>query len=922
VFADKLYAVFGILFLDGKLLVHHAPRFSVFDDAGAVGTNRVDLIHTTNPAPWGSSSRGKSQINDHVPAGIRLGMDGYLYMVFGDKGLYGMVGRDGRRIDLPIGGLLRMRPDATAMEIFATGFRTVLNPVLNAKDEIFIYDNDDHKRIYKVAVGHVIDGGYYGYPWDHRPPLPEYVLPMGVRAYPAGAPTASVLYEEDALPDEYRGNVFICDWGRQDVRRLRLERDGATYRAAEEQVILKDEVGTFRPTGIALAPDGKSLYIGDWQHTGWREDVPVGRLLKLTYAGKTNPEPKPDWFAQAAETGATDATVPMLTAALAHPARSVRMVAQRRLAECGVDAVEPLRNLLADSSAPPHQRWHAVWTLDAIDGGTRARATILNLLTDADLSVRMQAMRQLGTRRVAEAVGPLVQHLDSPHAAERRQAAAALGRIGAAEAIEELQLLLADEDRFVRCSAFVALNRIGRSVPQTWEAIVSGLASDDAEIRRGTQFALRETYDERLVGQLGRVLMNQDWSADARLAAAESLFALHRQPEPWDGLWWRLGPLGYFEDVVEGRPRLPRPREWDGTDAVTAALRTALAADDLPMRLAAINHLIERPDEGFTGNLIGRFREATQPVERAAVLEALGNSPSPDADALMVDVLQDKDADPVVLTAAVNAIDVRTGDEGRRALEQLAIGELPISLQIAVLHSLGRFRSPSSTPAVLASLTHPDASLRRTAADVLAHTGGPDAEHALLAALDDADLDVRRAVIRSLGALQTRAAIPRLLRAIDKEETRYEAALALAQMPDASAIDVYLAGMAGKNAVLRRACAGAIRTLGGEVLPLLLQRHRDERLPTLVVEQLRTIYADAQGVALLFPSARDQLRPEDYAAHAASSAGDPERGKSLFHDVRGLNCVACHAAGGSSTAQGGPDLAHIASKYRRAELIE
>ena len=167
VFADQVYVAFSMEYIDGKLYVHHCPRFSVFtDDGGDAARARTDLITTTNPAPWGSPVRGKNQINDHIPAGFQLAMDGFLYIAVGDKGVHGLVGRDGRRLELPLGGLIRMRPDGTGAEVYATGFRTVLNPAIDAQDEIFLYDNNDHLNIYKTAVGHIVDGGYYGYPWD------------------------------------------------------------------------------------------------------------------------------------------------------------------------------------------------------------------------------------------------------------------------------------------------------------------------------------------------------------------------------------------------------------------------------------------------------------------------------------------------------------------------------------------------------------------------------------------------------------------------------------------------------------------------------------------------------------------------------------------------------------------------------------
>src|SRR5688572_30845639 len=105
VFAEKLYAVFGLQYLDGKLYVHHTPRFSVFTDDDGVGKDRVDLIETTHPNPAGAG------FNDHIPSHCRLAMDGYLYVSVGDKGLYGAAGKDGKTAQIHGGGVFRIRPD-------------------------------------------------------------------------------------------------------------------------------------------------------------------------------------------------------------------------------------------------------------------------------------------------------------------------------------------------------------------------------------------------------------------------------------------------------------------------------------------------------------------------------------------------------------------------------------------------------------------------------------------------------------------------------------------------------------------------------------------------------------------------------------------------------------------------------------------
>ena len=84
VFADKLWSVMGLEWVDGTLYVVHAPYLSAFRDTDGDGKadERVDLITGLGP-----KLPGLGGINDHIAAGIRLGMDGFLYIAVGDKGI-------------------------------------------------------------------------------------------------------------------------------------------------------------------------------------------------------------------------------------------------------------------------------------------------------------------------------------------------------------------------------------------------------------------------------------------------------------------------------------------------------------------------------------------------------------------------------------------------------------------------------------------------------------------------------------------------------------------------------------------------------------------------------------------------------------------------------------------------------------------
>src|SRR5688572_15469340 len=292
VFAEGLYAVFGIQYLDGKLYVHHTPRFSVFTDDHGVGKDRVDLIECTNPKP-------APGFNDHIPSNCRIAMDGYLYISTGDKGIYGAAGKDGKTAEIYGGGIARMRPDGTDLEVVSTGTRNHLDVAVTDEDELFTYDNTDDGHGWWTRVTHMVDGGFYGYPWDYKPRRPYTLWMMG--DYGGGSGCASIAYNEDALPEKYRGNLFLSDWARKEVLRLEIARDGATWKIVSTEKFLTGGGGDFRPLGLAVSPDGMSLYVCDWNYGGWvAKGKQTGRLIKATYTGGASlAAPKPAWFVPA-----------------------------------------------------------------------------------------------------------------------------------------------------------------------------------------------------------------------------------------------------------------------------------------------------------------------------------------------------------------------------------------------------------------------------------------------------------------------------------------------------------------------------------------------------------------------------------------------------------------------------------------------
>ena len=107
VFAEKLWCVKGLEWVDGTLYVVHAPFLSALRDRDGDGKadERVDLMTGLGPKPPGFDG-----LNDHIASGIRLGMDGFLYIAVGNKGIPRGVGKDGRTIQL---ARRRRDPDQT-----------------------------------------------------------------------------------------------------------------------------------------------------------------------------------------------------------------------------------------------------------------------------------------------------------------------------------------------------------------------------------------------------------------------------------------------------------------------------------------------------------------------------------------------------------------------------------------------------------------------------------------------------------------------------------------------------------------------------------------------------------------------------------------------------------------------------------------
>ncbi len=623
-FAERLHAVMGLEWVDDALYVVHAPYLSSFRDTDGDGRadERNDLVRGLGP-----DVPAFNGINDHIASGLRLGMDGYLYVAVGDKGIPRAIGTDGSAIRMRGGGVIRVRPDGTGLEVVSTGERNPLSVALGDTDEIFTYGNDDDSKRWPNSLTHHIVGGHYGYPYDFLA-APDRALPI-LDGSIGGAGAQGLCYNEVGLGDRFRGNLFFCDWGRGAVVRYRVARAGGTYRVEDREFIVRrGTLGDFRPFSLAVGDRGRCLYLVNWACNGFLEaGAERGRLFRLTYSGG----------------GRADSPSGVggdLVASLDHRARSARMAAQRALAAMGPPAegilVERLRR-----RDPGPGRLHALWALDAIDT-TSARAAVRAALDDPDVDLRTQAVRSAGIRRDRQARCGLVRLLGDASATVRREAAIALGRLGDAAAEAPLLATLGDRDAFVDWSVRRAIRQIG--------------VGDGARLREALGDPVRRESAIRLCDEWWSVtvvralVMALDDAEDPRWRArlVATLAGVYRTYPEWTGHWWGPNPL------AGERPR--KARDWDaaGMSAVLEGLSARLDDAEPSVRREAIVGLIAAGPAG-SGALrlaIDRERDAPDLALIARGLGELRDRPSVPALArLLRDECRSDDARDAALTA-------------------------------------------------------------------------------------------------------------------------------------------------------------------------------------------------------------------------------------------------------------------------------
>ncbi len=529
------------------LYVMHPPFLTAYhDDQGTGVANRQEDLITGLGFPL--SARGA----DHTINGIRLGIDGWIYIACGDYGAALATGRDGRSLSLRGGGILRVRPDGSGLETVVKGTRNILAVAIAPTLDLFTRDNTNDGDDWNDRLSFNPFGAQMGYPTLFRNFADETIPTM--IDYGGGSPVGAIFIDEPVLPKAWAHGFYSVEWGRNEIDLHPLTHDGATWKADTRKFM-----SMTRATDLEV--DGKgNLYAASLDGATFTYNGPVvGYVVRLRPKGLQAPTP-PDF---------KKLTPAQLVEAIGSGSGVWRLAAQREFLSRGAAAGGP-EGLVQVAAQNPNlgARVAALFTLRQAFG-VKSIPLIRNFLAQDDL--REYALKAIADSANPASVGaeipvaPFLEALKDTNPRVRLQAVTALGRSGRVEVADALLPHTADPDYTVAHIAVHALRWLKAS-----DASLRALDQSSLAVRKGALRVLQALYEPDVVQGLISRLATAD--PELRRGVFQALCRLDTQEAPYTGLnmWWGTRP--------DTSGPLYLPIRWELSDTIETALRGRLEA--------------------------------------------------------------------------------------------------------------------------------------------------------------------------------------------------------------------------------------------------------------------------------------------------------------------------------------------------------
>ena len=411
----KVYVLHNT-FADGKVENQHLSVLVDEDQDGVADGPPKFLVRNIGNPPH-LQGRG----TDHSTNGIRLAIDGWIYISIGDFGFIDATGTDGTKLSMLGGGVVRVRPDGTGLETFIHGTRNVYDVAIDPFMNVYSRENTNDGVGWWIRFSHYIQSGEYGYPslytnfaHDMLPALSEHG---------GGSGTGALYLQEPSWPAPFNNQPLMADWGRRKVIIHEVIPNGASFTD-----VPKDFLGVGQVSDLDVDGSGR-MYVADWDGAGYKGNKSKGLVHRVVPEG---------WKYVPYTSVAKDSDQELLRK-MSSASAVARVDAQQEMLRRGpVPFAKPLNSLALDKSALLEGRVAAIYTLSQL-GGIEALSTLAQLTKDE--TIREHAIRCMADQKHIAAkadVNLVAKALQDTNPRVQVAAAVALGRIGKLEAAHAL----------------------------------------------------------------------------------------------------------------------------------------------------------------------------------------------------------------------------------------------------------------------------------------------------------------------------------------------------------------------------------------------------------------------------------------------------------------------------------------------------
>lgn len=532
-------------FVGDTLYLIHPPFLSSFRDTNGDGVADEKKTLVTGLGGGIEHPRGA----DHTTNGVRMGIDGWLYISVGDFGTFPAKGTDGSSYALQGGGVLRVRPDGSGLEPYALMVRNICDTAISPELDLFSRDNTNDGKGWNTRFHHYTALGDHGYPRLYQNFADEAIKPLA--DYGGGSGTGALWLDEPGFPAEFTNALFSTDWTTGNVLYHPWKREGASF-SVEQKVFEKT------PHAIDIDVDGNSrLYLADWRNGGYNyagPGKPVGMIHQVVYPG----------LPAAKYVDVTKADDAALVKLLSSASAVQRLETQRELLKRGRKPVfaEQIFAMAGDASQSVAVRTAAIFTFKQLYGpeSTKFLAELAG-----DPAVAEQVLRAMADVPAELADVPQKPYLDALTSSNPRVVLQALVGLKRLKAKDATSAIFAASRGWKDEGVSPRLRHTAMQAVVSLENVPACLAAvEDSTTRKLALLVLQRIHRMDVVNGLFASFAK---SADpgVRFDLLSALARLGFKEKEWDlKSWWSTRP--------DDRGPYYEPIEWEGSAKIRPAL--------------------------------------------------------------------------------------------------------------------------------------------------------------------------------------------------------------------------------------------------------------------------------------------------------------------------------------------------------------